>query len=62
MLIYLVKRLVVVLCVCIVVLLFSFGLMFLVGDLVIVIVGFGGLVCDVEVICVVYGFDRFFLV
>lgn len=62
MLIYLAKRLVVALCVCIAVSLLSFGLMFLVGDPAIAIAGSGGSARDAEAIRAAYGFDRPFLV
>lgn len=62
MLMYLAKRLVVALCVCIAVSLLSFGLMFLVGDPAIAIAGSGGSAQDAEAIRIAYGFDRPFLV
>lgn len=62
MLMYLAKRLVVALCVCIAVSLLSFGLMFLVGDPAIAIAGSGGSARDAEAIRIAYGFDRPFLV
>lgn len=62
MLIYLARRLVVALGVCIAVSLLSFGLMFLVGDPAIAIAGSGGSAKDAEAIRIAYGFDRPFLV
>lgn len=62
MLIYLARRLVVALGVCIAVSLLSFGLMFLVGDPAIAIAGSGGSAKDAEAIRMAYGFDRPFLV
>ncbi len=62
MLIYLLKRLVVALGVCIAVSLLSFGLMFMVGDPAIAIAGSGGSAKDAEAIRIAFGFDRPFLV
>lgn len=62
MLIYLLKRLVVALGVCIAVSLLSFGLMFMVGDPAIAIAGSGGSARDAEAVRIAFGFDRPFLV
>ncbi|WP_434288151.1 ABC transporter permease [Celeribacter sp. SCSIO 80788] len=62
MFLYLMKRLVVALCVCLAVSLLSFGLMFLVGDPAIAIAGAGGSAKDAEAVRIAYGFDRPFLI
>lgn len=62
MLMYLAKRLVVALCVCIAVSLLSFGLMLLAGDPAIAIAGTDGSAQDADAIRIAYGFDRPFLV
>ncbi|MFT3689593.1 ABC transporter permease [Paenirhodobacter sp.] len=62
MFVYLLRRLVVALCVCIAVSLLSFGLMFAVGDPAVAIAGSGGSAQDAAAIRIAYGFDRPFLV
>lgn len=62
MLVYLLRRLLVALCVCLAVSLLSFGLMFAVGDPAVAIAGNGGSAQDAEAIRIAYGFDRPFLV
>lgn len=62
MFIYLLRRLVVALCVCIAVSLLSFGLMFAVDDPAVAIAGSGGSARDAEAIRIAYGFDRPFMV
>ncbi len=62
MLVYLLRRLVVALCVCVAVSALSFGLMFVVGDPAVAIAGAGGSARDAEAIRHAYGFDRPYVV
>lgn len=62
MLMFLIRRGIVALCVCIAVSALSFGLMFMAGDPAIAIAGAGGRAEDAEAIRIAYGFDRPFVV
>ncbi|MGH1464817.1 MAG: ABC transporter permease [Cognatishimia sp.] len=62
MLMFLIRRGVVALCVCVAVSALSFGLMFMAGDPAIAIAGAGGRAQDAEAIRIAYGFDRPFIV
>lgn len=59
---FLIRRGIVALCVCLAVSVLSFGLMFMAGDPAIAIAGAGGRAKDAEAIRVAYGFDRPFVV